>query len=93
VERFARRHSLTHTLLLAGISDRKAAAATLPDLTGLFAFPTTIFVDRSGRVRKIHSGYAGPATGDHHRRLVSELTRVLEELLAEAAPATAADSR
>lgn len=90
VERFVRRHGLDHTLLLAGISERKAAAATLPDFTGLFAFPTNIFVDRTGRVRRIHSGFAGPATGAHHERLVAELTRVIEELLAEPAPAPAA---
>lgn len=89
VLRFARRHGFEHTLLLAGVSERKAAAATLPDLTGLFAFPTTIFVDRAGRVRKIHSGFDGPATGTHYEKLVAELTRILEELLAEPVPAPA----
>ena len=89
VKTFARRHGLEHTLLLAGVSERKAAAATLPDLTGLFAFPTTILVDRAGRVRKIHSGFDGPATGAHHERLVAELNRLIEELLAEPVPAPA----
>jgi len=89
VQRFAKRYGLDHTLLLAGISERKAAAATLPDFTGLFVFPTNIFVDRSGRVRKIHSGFAGPATGAHHERLIKELTSQIEELLAEPAPAPA----
>ena len=70
-------------------AERKAAAATLPDLTGLFAFPTTILVDRAGRVRKIHSGFDGPATGAHHERLVAELNRLIEELLAEPVPAPA----
>jgi hypothetical protein len=36
-------------------------------------------VDRTGRVRKIHSGFAGPGTG-HHERLVAELTGLIEEL-------------
>ncbi len=34
-------------------------------------------------MRKIHSGFAGPATGAHHERLVKELTGQIEELLAE----------
>jgi hypothetical protein len=27
------------------------------------AYPTTIFLDRHGRVRLIHAGFSGPATG------------------------------
>ena len=63
VRTFARHHGLDYPLLLAGLSNRQAAAKTLPDFMGLFAFPTTIFVGRDGRVRKIHSGFAGPGHG------------------------------
>jgi len=52
-------------------------------LNGVFAYPTTIWVDRSGRVRKIHAGFAGPATGWHHEELVHEFTAFTQELLAE----------
>jgi peroxiredoxin len=86
VRTFARHHGLDYPLLLAGLSDRQAAAATLPDFMGLFAFPTTIFVGRDGRVRKIHSGFAGPGTGAHHQKLVAELSALLETLLAELTP-------
>ncbi len=70
-------------LLLAGISDKTAAGSTLPDLTAVLSYPTTIFVGRDGRVRKIHSGFAGPGTGRHHQELVAELEAAIEELLAE----------
>jgi thiol-disulfide isomerase/thioredoxin len=83
VKRFGERHGITYPLLLAGTSDKKAAAATLPELNAILAFPTTIFIGRDGRVRKIHSGYAGPATGDHHRLLVAELEATVQELLNE----------
>ena len=92
IETFARHYGLDYPLLLAGISDRQAAAQTLPDFTGLFAFPTNIFVGRDGRVRKIHSGYAGPGTGAHHQKLVAELTGIIESLLAEPGPAAVAAS-
>ncbi|MDX1501803.1 MAG: TlpA disulfide reductase family protein [Thermoanaerobaculia bacterium] len=85
LRRFAERHGIGYPLLLAGISDKRAAAATLPDLTRVVAYPTTIFVGRDGRVRRIHSGFAGPGTGAHHERLVAELEGTLQELLAEGA--------
>ncbi len=86
VERYALRHKIEFPLLVAGISDKEAAGDTLPDLTAVLSFPTTIFLDRQHRVRKIHSGFAGPGTGDHHTRLVAELTGLVEEIVAQTSP-------
>ncbi len=85
LERFAERYSIQYPLLLAGTSDKEKAAETLPDLTSVVAFPTTIFIGRDGKVRKIHSGFAGPGTGSHHAKLVAELESLIRELLAESA--------
>ncbi|MEL7059920.1 MAG: TlpA disulfide reductase family protein [Acidobacteriota bacterium] len=82
VERFAERHAISYPLLLAGTSDKTEAAATLPDLDKVLAYPTTIFVGRDGRVHRIHSGFAGPGTGRHHAELVEELESTIRELLA-----------
>jgi thiol-disulfide isomerase/thioredoxin len=86
VRRFAERHDIRYPLLLAGTSDKQAAAATLPDLTAVIAYPTSIFLGRDGKVRKIHSGFSGPGTGAHYGRLASELESLIEELLAEPVP-------
>lgn len=83
VERFAERYSIQYPLLLAGTSDKEKAAETLPDLTSVVAFPTTVFIGRDGKVRKIHSGFSGPGTGKHHAQLVAELEGLIRELLAE----------
>lgn len=85
VARFADRYSIQYPLLLAGTSDKQKAAETLPDLTSVVAFPTTIFIGRDGKVRKIHSGFSGPGTGSHHAQLVAELEGLIRELLAEPA--------
>lgn len=87
VRLFAERHGIEYTLLLAGTSDKSDAAETLPDLSAVKAWPTTLFIGRDGRVRKIYSGFAGPATGDSHALLVGTLEELLEELLSEQAPA------
>jgi thiol-disulfide isomerase/thioredoxin len=74
---------IEYTTLIAGISDKQAAARQLPQLNGIYAFPTTLFVDRAGRVRFIHTGYAGPGTGEHHVALVAKFNAVVDGLLAE----------
>jgi peroxiredoxin len=83
--RFRDKFGIQYATLIAGTSDRDDAAKALPQLNGVFAYPTTIWVDRNGRVRKIHAGFAGPATGWHHEELVNEFTEFTQELLAEGA--------
>lgn len=86
VRRYAERHGIEYPLLLAGSSDKAAAANVLEELDRIVAYPTTVFIGRDGRVREIHSGFAGPGTGEHHERLVAELTELVERLLAEPTP-------
>jgi thiol-disulfide isomerase/thioredoxin len=85
-DRFRRRYGIEYTTLIAGTSDKDDAASKLPQLNGVFAFPTTIFVDRQGKVRKIHTGFSGPATGKHYEKLVVDFTKTLDALLAETPP-------
>jgi hypothetical protein len=53
----------------------------LPQLDAVLAYPTAIFIDRTGRVREIHTGFAGPATGVQHDLLAHEFATWIEELL------------
>lgn len=91
VRRFREKFDIGYETLLAGVSTKTDAAATLPSLNAVLAFPTTIFIDRSGRVRRIHTGFSGPATGEHHRKLTTEMTGLIDELLAE--PANPVEAR
>ncbi|HEU4588053.1 MAG TPA: TlpA disulfide reductase family protein [Gemmatimonadales bacterium] len=83
VRRYREKFGIEFPILLAGTSDTEAAAAALPQLQGFTAFPTAIFVGRDGRVRRVHAGFYGPATGPQHQRLVAEFEREVERLLAE----------
>jgi thiol-disulfide isomerase/thioredoxin len=69
--------------LIAGISDTTEVAKTLPSLNAVLAFPTTIFIDRSGSVRVIHTGFSGPGTGKHYQQLRNEITGLIDELIEE----------
>ena len=83
VRRYRDQFGIAFPLLLAGISETDAVAGSLPQLAGFSAFPTTLFLDRTGRVRRIHAGFYGPATGRQHEKLVAEMRREVERLLAE----------
>jgi peroxiredoxin len=82
-QRFRRHYGIEYTTLIAGVSDKDEAAKKLPMLKSFVAFPTTVFIDRKGNVRKIHTGYTGPATGDHYVQFVNEVKSTLDQLLAE----------
>lgn len=55
-----------HSILLAqyGSSNKEKAQEKLPMLNRVLSYTTTIFIDKQGQVRRIHTGFNGPATGD-----------------------------
>ena len=72
-----------YDFLFAGSRDNAKASATLPMLNKVTAFPTTIFIDRTGKVRKIHSGFSGPGTGHYYKELVEEFNNTIDQLVSE----------
>jgi len=78
---FAQKYGLTYPLLLAGTADKEEATQALRMLDRVRAFPTTIFVGADGTPKAVHSGFAGPATGDEHLKLVREFEQRIEALL------------
>jgi peroxiredoxin len=83
IERFKKKHNIHYTLLYAGYSGREEAQKTLPMLERIVSYPTMIFIDRSGRVRRIHTGFSGPATGEHYEKFKAEFAEFVDQLLAE----------
>ncbi len=81
---YKKHHRLPFPLLLGGVSDKKQAGKAMSDLSAVKSYPTTIFIARDGKVADIHSGFAGPATGEHHTRMVAKMEAIIERLLAAA---------
>ena len=69
--------------LIAGLSETDDASKALPTLTGVYGFPTTLIIDRTGVVRDTHVGFSGPATGRHYDEYVAEFRGLIDQLLAE----------
>ena len=71
-------------MLITGYTPSKDdPAKSLPMLDKVMGFPTTIIIDKKGDVRKIHTGFSGPGTGDHYIEFITEFEKLTDDLLAE----------
>ena len=77
------RFNIGYDLAVAGVSNKDSVARSLPQLAKFLAFPTTIFLDKKGNVRKIHTGFAGPGTGKYYQEEVASFNREVDKLLKE----------
>ncbi|WRQ32706.1 TlpA disulfide reductase family protein [Bacteroidales bacterium MB20-C3-3] len=73
---------INYDVLLTGHSPSRLKEA-LPELDNFKAFPTTVYIDKKGNVRRIHSGFNGPGTGVHYKKFSEEFTLFIENLIAE----------
>ncbi len=72
-----------YEILLAGQASKTEAANKLPMLNHVLSFPTSIYIDRTGEVRRIHTGFAGPGTGEYYQEFVEETNKFVTQLLIE----------
>ncbi|MEX0291200.1 MAG: peroxiredoxin family protein [Flavobacteriaceae bacterium] len=85
IQRLRDRIGVEYPIVLAqyGTSNKTKANEKLPMLNHILSYPTTIFVDKKGAVRKIHTGFNGPATGEKYTEFKRDFTSFVEKLLAE----------
>lgn len=83
VRTYVKSHGIKYPVLVAGTSNKGEASKALPVLDRIRSYPTTVFLDKSGAVRAVYSGFSGPATGDAYTKLRADFERQIEELLAE----------
>ena len=83
IQAFTRRYSVAYPIVFAGTTDQ--AGAKLSQLRNFSVYPTTIVLGRDGRVRSVHAGFAGAATGAEHTRLTNDEHALVARLVAEKA--------
>lgn len=88
IEKMIDKLDVSYNILIAGTNDA-TASQTLPMLNRISAFPTTIFIGKDGKVKKIHTGFSGPGTGDYYDQYVEYFNETVNELLSEGKTADA----
>lgn len=80
---FQQRFDVKYPMLITGVAvgDPQRSQKTLPQLESIVNFPTTIFVGKSGKIEKIHTGFSGPGTGEHYIEQKQEFYTIVNDLL------------
>ncbi|MGV6830057.1 MAG: TlpA family protein disulfide reductase [bacterium] len=82
IKRLKDRLEIDYPILLAqfGTSSKAKAQEKLPMLNHVLSYPTTLIIDKEGLVRRIHTGFNGPATGDQYLEFKTEFESFVSEL-------------
>ena len=85
IKKLKNKLKLDHDILIAqyGTSDKADAVQKLPSLDTLISYPTLIVVDKNNKVRRVHTGFNGPATGKNYFDFKNEFEGFLEKLILE----------
>lgn len=84
VKKMITKFNVPYNFVIAGVNDKEKASQTLPALNRVMAFPTTIFIGKDGKVKKIHTGFSGPGTGVYYEQFVQHFNETINAALAEA---------
>ena len=85
IKRLQDRLEIDYPILLAqyGSTSKTSAQEKLPMLNAVLSYPTSIVVDKKGKVRYIHSGFDGPATGKPYEIYTRKFDSIITNLAAE----------
>ena len=79
---FQKRFGITYTILYCGsTNDANVELKLRSQLNGFSAYPTTLFVNKKGVVKKIHVGFNGPGTGEEYQRQVRQYFETANQLV------------
>lgn len=83
LSRLKKKYDTEYEILFGGKVGEEATAKALPEIEKITSYPTTIFIDKKGIVRKIHTGFNGPATGLFYEEFQKDFNKLVDDLLAE----------
>jgi peroxiredoxin len=85
LQKFRDRYHVEYPMLITGVAvnDSLRTEKTLPEVTPIKSFPSTIIIDKKGKVRRFEAGFTGPATGEHYTEFKKEFDAGIDALLKE----------
>ena len=81
ITRLKQRYGVEYEILVTGLSGKKKASESMPFLSSVEAFPTTIILDRNHKVKSVYTGFNGPATGKEYENYKTKTESTIIRLL------------
>lgn len=73
---------MTYPILYGGSASKTAASASLPMIDKVISYPTMIILDKNNKIRKVHTGFNGPATSEY-KAFVKNFDSFVKQLASE----------
>jgi thiol-disulfide isomerase/thioredoxin len=81
VTRLKEKYGARYEFLITGLTGAAGATKSLPWLSSVSAFPTTLYLNKKHEIAKIYTGYNGPATGNAYLKMKESTESLLNDLL------------
>ena len=82
LKKFQQHFNVQYPILNTGVAvnDSLRTEKTLPQLTPIKFFPSSVIIDKKGKVRKLDTSFNGPGTGEHYFQYIKEFEETIDKL-------------
>jgi thiol-disulfide isomerase/thioredoxin len=81
INRLKNKLDLGFTFLVGGSANKGLASEHFSMLNEVISFPTSIFIGKDAKIKRVHTGFNGPGTGDYYQEYIKKTNALLESLL------------
>jgi len=83
ISTFKQKLDVDFTFLVGGSANKGIASKQFSFLNEIISFPTAIFIGRDGKIKRIHTGFNGPGTGEYYKEYVEKTDELIKSLISE----------
>lgn len=83
ISTFKNKLDLDFTFLVGGSANKGTASKQFSALNEIISFPTSIFIGRDGQIKRIHTGFNGPGTGEYYKEYVEKTDELIKLMIEE----------
>ncbi len=83
IKRLFKHFNIPFASYYGGPAQKSHASEMFPMLESVDAYPTTMFIDKTGKLRYATSGFTGPGSGELYEQYTSGIAAIVAELIAE----------